>query len=131
MATGAASRLRLKRTNTVLIKKSATRGNWGGFSFEIETLPMISSANPQGPGGNWGGFSFEIETPGASCNHWSHLCGNWGGFSFEIETANSISGGSLLYRGNWGGFSFEIETMITPAEAALSPAAWQLGRLLV
>ncbi len=37
-----------------------TRGNWGGFSFEIESL-SLQVAPPAPTRGNWGGFSFEIE----------------------------------------------------------------------
>ncbi len=37
-------------------------GNWGGFSFEIETFLKSAKITPISWRGNWGGFSFEIET---------------------------------------------------------------------
>ncbi len=85
------------------------RGNWGGFSFEIESLS----------GGSAGVALHYVATGAASrlrlkvsMNRGLKLtpgCGNWGGFSFEIERLMFLSKLYERPRGNWGGFSFEIE----------------------
>ena len=106
-------------------------------------------------GGNWGGFSFEIETFFGSTIGAHSICGNWGGFSFEIETFVTVNRAPVAIgvatgaasrlrlkrlsgelrapappRGNWGGFSFEIETTLDGSWEPFS-LTWQLGRLLV
>ncbi len=53
--------MRLKLKFSVRPKCAAQRGNWGGFSFEIETS-KAPNADKRDPRGNWVGFSFEIET---------------------------------------------------------------------
>ena len=85
-------------------------GNWGGFSFEIETSIVARKR----------GRHNDVATGAASRLRLKHRfeiaddgCdggGNWGGFSFEIETCSWLHHPFNVIRGNWGGFSFEIET---------------------
>ncbi len=42
VATGAASRLRLKQCERAIGSPGGDGGNWGGFSFEIETFTFSS-----------------------------------------------------------------------------------------
>src|SRR5579884_2328601 len=111
VATGAASRLRLKRLYICDVQEMSRCGNWGGFSFEIETRALGTVAERLAERGNWGGFSFEIETSKLKRTSRIMRRGNWGGFSFEIETGEeALPSSPVQPRGNWGGFSFEIET---------------------
>ncbi len=107
VATGAASRLRLKHCFNVMRRNVGLGGNRGGFSFEIETHPKSARQSETGTRGNRGGFSFEIETK-------------------RLMAARASSPEC----GNRGGFSFEIETHIRPAPY-LGKKEWQPGRLLV
>ncbi len=77
--------MRLKDALLRRLYRLEMRGNWGGFSFEIERKKQRPHSEDAWRG-NWGGFSFEIESfHGRPATEHSR-CGNWGGFSFEIES---------------------------------------------
>ena len=63
----------------------SSRGQWKGFSSEIETSTEIYLGH-KATGGQWKGFSSEIETRQHCANEYNFRCGQWKGFSSEIET---------------------------------------------
>src|SRR5579875_2014934 len=63
------------------------RGNWGGFSFEIETPSTSSAANMDSAVATGAASRLRLKLPDPSLRSPRRWCGNWGGFSFEIETS--------------------------------------------
>ena len=110
VATGAASRLRLKQLQVGKWYPICRGGNRGGFSFEIETARVwrLTTASLRVATG----AASRLRLKHADCRMAAHrsACGNRGGFSFEIETTIPGIHCQPIQCGNRGGFSFEIET---------------------
>ena len=108
------------------------RGNWGGFSFEIETSSEGNDSE-----------SIESVATGAASRlrlkpfaiaqvlGMGKRSGNWGGFSFEIETEDH----NVLrapYMGVATGAASRLRLKLRRSPGmGIARVRWQLGRLLV
>src|SRR5579884_710759 len=112
------------------LSRSIWRGNWGGFSFEIETTHRMGRETPMEGVATGAASRLRLKLGERGLSIKPFVRGNRGGFSFEIETSSYSACDNGRGCGNRGGFSFEIETI--HRHASRPPAGmWQPGRLLV